>query len=149
MNFPPQHHIEQLRHLDLSLRSQLEQAEARVQSINENILQLARMQAVSETAILGLVLFHDFSNASSETTDSGHVVQAALTVPAGFGVINWRIKQFASFCQTPPPDAGGFIHLFIPFDQCSTGVKTLLLPHVQPLLDLLFKNIRAANQDSE
>jgi len=149
MNDPQHNHIEQLRLLDLSLRSQLELAEARVQSINEVIVHLAEAQVVSETAIVGLIIYEGLNNVLTESINSGQVVQAALTVPYGFGVINWSSEEFASFRKTPTPDAAGLIQLFVPFDRCPTGIKALLLPHVQPLLDLLLRNVRSANRGYE
>lgn len=149
MNNSHQYHIEQLRLLDLSLRSQLQQAEARVPSINAIIAELAKMQGVPEYAILGLILYEGLTNVLTGPNESGQVVQVALTVPGGFGVVNWSSEEFATYCKTPPKTSAGIFRLFIPFDRCPSAVKALLLPHVQPLLDLFLHNIRTANREPE
>lgn len=146
---PFQNHIDRLRQLNLSLRVQLEQAEARVPGINDLINQLATIELVTETALLGLVIYEGHYSILTGPHDSGQIVQAALMIPGGFGVIYWDSEEFESFRNSPLENEAELFCRFVPFDICPSAIKALLLPQVQPLLELLLVRFRFLRCDSE
>lgn len=139
--------VEQLRQLNLSLRLQLEQAEARIPVINELIERLAAIELVSETALLGLVIYEKHYSSQSGPQDSSQVLQAVLMIPGGFGVICWDVEEYLAFRDHPPEDLSNLFLKYVPFDSCVSAVKALLLPQVEPLMELLMKRFSHLNTE--
>jgi len=137
--------IQQLRQLNLSLRIQLEQAEARIPDINELIEQLAAIELISETALLGLVIYEKHYSALSGPHDSSQVIQSALMIPGGIGVVCWDTEEYLAFRDNPPEDLSELYIKYVPFDSCASAVKALLLPQVEPLMELFMKRFGQLN----
>lgn len=139
--------VEQLRQLNLSLRIQLEQAEARIPGINDLIEQLATIELVSETALLGLVIYEKHYSALNGPQDSGQVLQSVLMIPGGIGVICWDTEEYLAFRDHPPDDLSELFLKYVPFNSCVSAVKALLLPQVEPLMELLMKRFSHLNRE--
>jgi len=136
---PIRNYVEQLQYLNLLLRLHLEEAEVRIPEINDLIRQLFTIEFVPETALLGLVIYERHYSALTGPHDSSQVLQSALLIPGGLGVILWDSEDYLRFRNAPPVDQGELFLKFVPFDQCVSAVKALLLPQVQPLMELLLK----------
>jgi len=136
---PIRNYIQQLQHLNLLLRLHLEEAEVRIPEINDLIRQLLTIELVPETALLGLVIYERHYSALTGPQDSSQVLQSALLIPGGLGVILWDCEDYLRFRNSPPVDQGELFLKFVPFEQCGSAVKALLLPQIEPLMELLFK----------
>ena len=130
--------LEELNLLALSLHAQLDQAEARVSSINVLINQLAGLDGATETAILGLVIYEGHYSVFTGPHESGPVLQSALLIPGGIGVVYWASEEYAAIRKNPPKHEKDLLLRFFPFDNCPSAIKSLLLPQVQPLMEQLF-----------
>jgi hypothetical protein len=144
-----QNYVDQLRQLNLSLRVQLEQAEARIPGINDLLQQLATIDLVTETALLGLVIFEGHYSVLTGPHDSGPLLQAALLIPGGLGVIHWDSEEYATFRKAPPQNETELFIKFVPFESCPSAIKALLLPQVEPLLELFFSRFRCLKRNSD
>lgn len=137
MTEPTQLLLEKLRMLNLVLRLRLEQAEARIPGINDLIQQLFTIELVPETALLGLVIFERHYSARTGPQDSSQILQSALLIPGGLGVIFWDSEEYLAFRNHPPENLQELFLKFVPFDRCGSAVKALLLPQVEPLMERL------------
>lgn len=135
----------QLGQLSLSLRAQLDQAEAHVPNINALFARLAEVDRLNETIILGLVIYEGHYNILTGPHEMGQVVQAALMVPQGFGVICWDSAEYLIFRKNPPRTVAELLLRFVAFETCPPAIKTLLLPQVHPLLAQFLGRLRTAD----
>jgi len=133
--------VERLRQLNLTLRVQLDQAEARIPGINDLIQQLGAIDLLNDAALLGLVIYERHYDLSRGPHDSGQVLQSVLMIPGGIGVLLWDTEEYLAFRSTPEPDPTTLKLKFVPFDDCEGAVKALLLPQVQPLMELLMNRL--------
>ena len=130
--------IEALKALNLSVRHQLEAAEAYVIGINDAVRQLVEIELIEPTMLLGHIIHEARYNHRLGREDSTRVLQAALGIGyGGTGVIVWdsqRYWEFLNFNETQNCE----VELnFVPFDDCPSAVKGLLLPQLQPLVTRL------------
>lgn len=130
-----------LRQLNLSLRLQLDQAEARIPPINDLIEQLGAIDLLSEAALLGLVIYERHYDLSHGPRDSGQLLQSALMIPGGIGVLLWDTDEYLAFRSNPDPNEAALFLKFVPFNDCEGAVKALLLPQIEPLMELLMKRL--------
>ncbi len=142
-------YVDQLRILNLSLRAQLEQAEARIPGINDLIKQLAAIELITESALLGPIIYERQYGVIEGSRDSGQLLQAALLVPSGFGTICWDSEDYVTFRKHPPQNESQIILNFVPFDSCPSAVQALLLPQVEPLLERLFRRFGFLQRNSK
>ena len=59
-------------------------------------------------------------------------------IPGGLGVIRWDTEEYQAFRREPLVDQSGLELKFVPFAACGWAVKALLLPQIEPLMELLF-----------
>lgn len=140
--------IQQLQQLNLTLRQQLEIAEHHLPAINEQIRSLADIDIVSGMALLGTVVY-DRSYGPDGPIDSNQILQAVIMVPNGFGVCMWDSEEYFRVRQQPRISHGTIQMKFVPFDECGSAVKALLLPHVEPLLERLMQLISPHHKDNQ
>ena len=96
--------IEALRHLTLSVRRQLESAEAYVTGINEVVRQLVEIELIEPTILLGDIVHEARYNPRLGREDSTRVIQAALAIgDGGIGVIVWDSERYWEFLKRNGP----------------------------------------------
>lgn len=140
MMFPFQQRLHHLQHLNLEIRQRLEVAELKVGRVNPLLAQLAAAGLLNDTIVLGEVVLQRPYSVQADCTESGQFIQAALSVPGGFGAVLWDSEEFAFLRDTPQLESEA-IRKAIPFEQCSSAIKALLLPQLEPLLDRLFADL--------
>lgn len=140
MGFSFQERLHHLQQLNLEIRQRLEIAELKVSRVNPLLAQLAASRLLNETIVLGAIVFQRPYGALSAVEESGQLIQAALAVPGGFGAVLWDSEEFAYLRDTPQLEAEA-ARKAIPFEQCSTAIKALLLPQLEPLLDRLLAGL--------
>ena len=136
--------IEALRHLTLSVRRQLESAEAYVTGINEVVRQLVEIELIEPTILLGDIVHEARYNPRLGREDSTRILQAALGCGHGdIGAVIWDSEQYWEFLRrNEPPNCEVELN-FTPFDECPSAVKGLLLPQMQPLVTRLAELVGA------
>ena len=140
--------IRQLQQLNVNLRQQLEVAEHHLPAINEQIRSLADLDIVAGIALLGTVVY-DRAYGHDGPIDSNQILQAAILIPQGFGVCMWDSEEYFRVRQQPRISHGTIQMKFVPFDECGSAVKALLLPHVEPLLDRLMQLVTPNRRDNQ
>jgi hypothetical protein len=133
--------LETLRQLNLTLRQQLEAAEARVPAINEQIAQLAGIGLIQDAALLGEVVYDKAYSPVPNPTDGSLVLQAAILIPGGLGLVAWDREEFLAVRDQGPGYRDTHLR-FVSFDELGSALKALLLPQVEPLLDRLCQMAR-------
>ena len=128
--------IEKLRHLNLSIRQQLEAAEACIPEINEQIAQLSVVGLISDAAFMGPIVYDKVYGAIPSETDGSLLLQTALLVPEGLGIIAWDREAFLAFRGEGPGYREARLQ-FNRFDQLEGALRALLLPHAAMLLERL------------
>jgi hypothetical protein len=128
--------IEQLQEINLRLRQQLEQAELLLPIVDQLIGQLAVIELLPSTAILGRILL-DEPVTGPVDSDGSRLLQAAILVPGGVGVVIWDREHYLSFRNQEQPGYQDALPRFEPFESQPSGIKSLLLPEVLSLLEQL------------
>ena len=138
-----------LQRLNVSIRAQLEQAEARIPAINVAIEQLSGIQLLPETALLGHVIFERHYCPIVGPTDTSQVLQAALLIPQGLGIVMWTLDEYITFRNAPNNHQGDITVRFVGFDDLEFAIKGLLMPHTQSLLDRVIQMATPPRQEHD
>ena len=112
-------------------------AEARLPMVNDLIRQLATVDLLPETALLGEVILDQALVPVPNYSDGSQLLQAALLVPGGFGIVLWDREEYLAVRNSHGATSHEMRVRFIAFDQVGSAIKALLLPQVEPLLDRL------------
>lgn len=127
--------IERLRRLNLQVRQQLERAETVMPSINMLVDQLASVELVRGVAFAGEVIYDRALTAGAHLTDDSEMLQAAILVPGGVGVILWSREEFLAMNSGPiEPDLQQLRRRFVPFRECAPAIRGLLMPQLDSLV---------------
>jgi hypothetical protein len=119
-------------------RQQLEQAETYVPALNAQLEQLGVIDLANDITLLGGVIHERPYAAGSGRDDSAQFSQAVLLAPEGIGAAVWDMEEYVENQKSPSGNEEQARLKFVPFDECSSAVKALLLPQVRPLLERLF-----------
>jgi hypothetical protein len=141
MNQALENVVEHLKWLNFWIGHCCDQAEAKVGEINRLIQQLAGMGLVRETVLLGEVIPQRYGGPVPGGPASGQLVQAALCVPGGVGVVRWDAEADAPWCPLPAGQEAKARVNFRPYAGCEPALKTLLLRHIEPLLQSLWRRL--------
>jgi hypothetical protein len=76
---------------------------------------------------------------SAGITDSGIVLQAALSIPDGLGIVAWDTNVYARARLTPDGLHGEGHHRFMVYASLDPAIRALLLPHAESLLTRLIQ----------
>lgn len=102
--------------------------------LNRVVNSISELQLVTDQTLLGHIVHRRDYAPGAGVRDSGIVLQAALVIPGGLGIVAWDSDVYATLRETP----GGLStepHMrFLPFEQLEPAIKALLLPHVESLL---------------
>ena len=93
--------IQQLQALIIRLRSQLNRAEAHVPTLNSVIARLTELNLIPERTLLGHIVHMRDYEPGSGIIDSGMVLQAALQIPGGLGIVVWDTEEYVRIRNTP------------------------------------------------
>ena len=92
------------------------------------------MKLVTERTLLGHVVHMQEYSPRYQPTDSGIVLQAALDIPCGIGIVAWDSEVYCQLRQSPEGSDVQPSLNFIPFSELEPAIRALLLPHVESLL---------------
>jgi len=133
--------VTHLKWLNFWIRHSCDQAEAKMAEVNRLLEQLAETGWVQETVILGAVIHQRYYAPLSGGHDSSQVIQAALCVPGGLGVVLWDSEDYTSLSEIPQGLEAEARLGFRPFERCEPAIKALLLPHLETLLHQLRRRL--------
>lgn len=133
--------VEHLKWLNFWIGHCRDQAEAKMGEVNRLLGQLGETGFVHETVVLGEVIHHRYYAPQAWGNDSGQLVQVALSVPGGIGVVLWDTEEYAELRDVPDGLKSEARLGFIPFERCESALKALLLPHIEPLLQQLRRHL--------
>jgi len=122
----------------LCLKRDASMAESRVAGLNELIKDVWQFGLGSRTSLLGAILQTRNYAPKSGGHDSGQVIQSALLVPEGLGVVVWDSELYLSLVDLPDGLESTAVMFHVPFDQCSPAWRALLCEHIEPLVEQLF-----------
>jgi hypothetical protein len=125
---------EQLASLNVQIRHDMEQAEAKIERANKLVRELRGTGLLTGRVVLG-PFFTGTYEPGFGPQDSGQVTQAALLVSKGFGVCYWDTEEFWELGQTPEGLDSHARRRFQAFNDCSPAEKKFLLPFVEEMLE--------------
>ena len=126
--------IEMLETLNLSVRRQLESAEAYAVGINQVIEHLTGIGLIEPMMLLGDIIHEARYNPRYGKEDSTRLLQAAIGLGyGGIGVVLWDSERYWEFIRSPGPPTSEIEVNFTPFNECPAAVKGLLMPQLYPL----------------
>lgn len=126
--------VGRLQHLGVRLAQAREQAEARVDEVDRYVGSLAGGGQWE-----GLVVIGPAVRPSEARGEGEPAYYPALVVPAGFGVA-WRAGATEQPEEEGKPPTGAAM-AFAPFAGCDRGLRTVLLPHLEPMVLRLIQMI--------
>jgi hypothetical protein len=133
--------VDRLRWLAYWGRHASDQADTKVSQVNALIRQLGEDGWVHPVAFLGAVIHERYYAPRPGGSESGQLVQAALLVPQGLGVVLWDSEASAELRRLPEGPEAEASTLFRPFADCEPALRALLLPHIEPLLERLYQRL--------
>jgi hypothetical protein len=128
--------LEMLKQLNLQIRLDLEQAEAKIPALNEQIDQLSRTGLLDGEAVLGDVIFTRAYYEQPER-EGGLVMQAAVLVPGGFGVVEWDSDDYLTVSESYGPSFAQARTRFRGFGDLEPALRARLLSQVESILNRL------------
>ncbi|QDU59954.1 hypothetical protein Pan216_07890 [Planctomycetes bacterium Pan216] len=137
-----------LKQLNLRLRHLNEQAEARVEGLNEQFRALHATGMLHNLVLLGSVILSRPYGVGGPF-DSGQSIQAALSLRAGVGAIYWDTEDAATLADDPDGyerEASGRV---VPFEECEPAVRALLYSCIPDLVERMIKEIDRAEGKHE
>lgn len=133
--------LELLRLRVLRLRHLLEIAEARVPRWNRLVQEFWRAGLVSQTAILGRVIETRSYAPIEGGHSSGQIVQAALLIPGGVGVLLWDTEDFVLHSQIPDGlESHAWAH-HVPFDRSEPAHQVALADELPLLIGCFVRSL--------
>ena len=136
-----EHLAQEIAKLNLQIRHDMEQAEAKVVQVNDLIDELGRTGLLNDVW-LGPTYGQRYAPESG-IVDSELVVQAALLVRhasgdrGGFGVCLWDMEEYCRLQSGLEDLKSNANRVFLPFNECDAAQKAFLLPHLESLFEEL------------
>ena len=141
-------HLELLKKLNLSIRTQMDVAECYIPAINLQIENICDLDLLPPTALMGSIILDRAYGLGGY--DSGQFIQAALLTPSGLGICVWDSEEYLEIRRTPDGIEYQLAKArFKKFDACEPAIKGLLLAHADKLLDRLLKLIGETDKKAD
>ncbi len=137
---PLKSHIALLMEVNIRVRQQLELAEAQIGTVNALLAQLFATELINDQIFLGDIVLKRAYDVRADRADSPQMIQAVLSVGKGIGAVFWDMEELAQLSRSPELETEA-IYKLVPFDQCGSAIKALLLPHAGPLLVRLLRSL--------
>jgi hypothetical protein len=117
-------------------------AKAYVQSVDRYIAQLRDLGLLNATLIAGPVVIRR-SHGSDGPSDSGELIQAAISLEQGTVAIFWDSEDFALYQHDAGFEAEAMLRAR-PLRECASGIQTILWPAVNDCLAVLLEKVAFA-----
>lgn len=113
-------------------------AEARAAGVNNLINDIWQFGLWSRASLLGPVIQTRNYAPQPGGHDSGQVIQSALLLPGGLGVVIWDSEFYLSLVDVPDGLEVAAAMYHVPFEQCCPAWRALLSDHIDPLVQKFF-----------
>jgi hypothetical protein len=131
---PLENWLAHLRERLLRMKHQLEFAEARALDANMLIQEVSRSGVLPPLAVLGPIIESRQYPPTPGGNTSGCVIQAALVVPGGLGVVFWDSDEYSELAQIEDALEADALTRHVPFEQCEPAIRALFEPHIGELV---------------
>ncbi len=126
----------ELTKLNLQIKHNLQQAEAKVSHINSLIAELAQQGGLSRAVLLGKYRELPYDPDAAPPARA-RVIQAVLLVPEGFGICEWESTDAYRPDQEPQHFNRDACEKFRPFAELDEADMLFVLPQMETLLEEL------------
>ena len=131
----------ELSRLASTVRTSLDQAEALIPVVNEQLAELAAM-GVSDLQVEGPAIYSRPQGLSIGKTDDHCIYQAVVVMPGGVGAALWNSTEFDEYVNRPYGEPIDLAPRFVEFAQCPPVVKALLVTHATHMVTSLMADVR-------
>jgi hypothetical protein len=119
------------------LRERQARAEVLAAYLNYTVDELSTMGMLPPAIVLGPVIREQSLDANGHGLSNGRLVQAAVLVPEGLGVVLWDVEDYAELSKQPGGLESEARMQFVPFSRCAPAIRGLLDEHIGDLLTRL------------
>ena len=133
---------EQFAGIVIPFQRRLFVARRRARALRPLVDWITKTRLLHGVCILGPVLRSESYAAGEGDGSSGLILQAALLIPRGIGVLMWDSDEVASLeCQDRTLESAAWL-AHVPFEQCSPVHQALLVDQIIELADQLISRLR-------
>lgn len=143
MNPSIQDLVAELAAFNTGIRHRWYLADCLVPGINDMLALMAGLGLLTDTVLLGEVICDRSYAYPPLDHESGQVVQAALLVPGGLGVVVWDSEEYVEYSRNPSRPDFDVRARFRPYRQCGQALRALILPHIAMALEHACCRLRA------
>ena len=134
----------ELARLVATVRSGLEEAEAIIPPLNDQLSELA-MLGVAHDQVEGPSVYARPAGLSNDTDDAIVVFQAVLLMPGGIGAAAWSGDDYNEYRHCLHGEQVDLRDRFLPYAKLPPIVRATLVNHVSPLVGNLLRDVRILN----
>jgi hypothetical protein len=134
----------ELARLATTIRSGIEQAEAMIPALNQQLAELDLL-GVTRHQVEGPGLYGRPAGLSNDLDDSAIVFQAVLLMPGGIGVAEWTSDDYSEHQHCSHGEPVDLRDRFVPYGKLPLIVRALLVPHASQLIGNLLRDVRILN----
>jgi hypothetical protein len=127
--------VNALNNLVESMERAEQEAGRWMKGVNTLLARLGASGFVNHTVVLGPVIHQRGYAPPRGIWEVGEVIQAALLVPQGIGVVVWDVEEFLNLRGSEQGLEGDAAAHFVPFEECDLALRALLLPRLPALLE--------------
>ncbi len=119
------------------LRTLGESAHKRVSGLNSVVLELKLSGLIQQAAILGDVVLNRAYAPIEEGHDSGQILQAAVLIPGGAGLVCWDSERYFELKETQQGLEANAMWHFTEFDELEPGLQGVVAMGLDDLINRL------------
>lgn len=134
----------ELTRLTATIRSGLEQAEAMIPHLNDQLNELAVL-GVTSHQVDGPSVYARPAGLSNDTDDSVVVFQAVLLMPGGIGAAAWSADEYNKYHQCSYGEQIDLRDRFVPYAKLPPIVRAMLVKHASQMVGNLLRDVRILN----
>ena len=134
----------ELARLAVTIRSGLEQAEAMIPALNDQLNELA-MFGITNHQVEGPGVYARPAGLSNDTDDTVVVFQAVLLMPGGIGAAAWNADEFNEYQHCSYGEQADLRNRFVPYGKLPPIVRAMLVKHAERMVGNLLRDVRILN----
>ena len=130
-----------LARLAATIRSGLEQAEATIPAINDQLSQLAMLGIISHQ-VEGPSIYARPAGLTNDNSDEVCVFQAVLLMHGGIGAAAWNAEEYNEHLLCAFGEQTDLRGRFLPYGKLLPVVRAMLVKHVDHMVGSLLRDVR-------
>jgi hypothetical protein len=134
----------ELVRLAATIRSGLEQAEAVIPPLNDQLNELA-MLGITSHQVEGPSIYARPAGLSNDTDDAVVVFQAVLLMPGGIGAAVWNGDEFNEHQHRSYGEQTDLRERFLPYEELPPIVRAMLAKHASQMVGNLLRDVQVLN----